>query len=50
MEEGCAMMMRLLRDAGFQNVARVATDRHPGVFATLDAGRRARSASTPCTT
>jgi acetylornithine deacetylase/succinyl-diaminopimelate desuccinylase-like protein len=38
MEEGCAFMMRLAREAGFQSVARVATDGHPGVFATLDAG------------
>jgi len=38
MTEGCEMMMRLARDAGFQNVSRVATDGEPGVFATLDAG------------
>ncbi|HEX8793367.1 MAG TPA: M20/M25/M40 family metallo-hydrolase [Polyangiaceae bacterium] len=38
MSEGCDLMMRLLRDAGFQHVDRVATDGHPGVFATLDAG------------
>jgi acetylornithine deacetylase/succinyl-diaminopimelate desuccinylase-like protein len=37
-EEGCQLMMRLARDAGFQNVARVPTDGKPGVFATLDAG------------
>jgi acetylornithine deacetylase/succinyl-diaminopimelate desuccinylase-like protein len=36
--EGCDMMMGLARDAGFQQVAKVPTDRHPGVFATLDAG------------
>jgi len=37
-EEGCALMMRLAREAGFQQVARVPTDGKPGVFATLDAG------------
>jgi acetylornithine deacetylase/succinyl-diaminopimelate desuccinylase-like protein len=38
MEEGCQLMMRLAREAGFQNVVRVPTDGQPGVFATLDAG------------
>ena len=38
MTEGCEMMMKLARDAGFQTVDRVATDGQPGVFATLDAG------------
>jgi acetylornithine deacetylase/succinyl-diaminopimelate desuccinylase-like protein len=38
MAEGCELMMRLARDAGFQSVTRIATDGHPGVFATLDAG------------
>ena len=38
MTEGCDMMMRLLRDAGFDQVTKVPTDGHPGVFATLDAG------------
>lgn len=38
MTEGCDMMMRLLRDAGFDTVNKVPTDGHPGVFATLDAG------------
>ncbi len=38
MEEGCELMMRLLREAGFQQVVRVPTDGQPGVFATLDAG------------
>lgn len=37
-EEGCAHMVRLLKDAGFQRVERVPTDGKPGVFATLDAG------------
>jgi acetylornithine deacetylase/succinyl-diaminopimelate desuccinylase-like protein len=32
------MMMRWAREAGFQSVAKVATDGQPGVFATLDAG------------
>lgn len=36
--EGCDLMMRLLRDAGFGAVKKVPTDGHPGVFATLDAG------------
>ena len=30
--------MRLAREAGFESVAKVPTDGHPGVFATLDAG------------
>jgi len=38
MNEGCELMMRLAREAGFQNVSRVATSGQPGVFATLDAG------------
>jgi len=38
MNEGCELMMRLAREAGFQSVARVPTDGQPGVFATLDAG------------
>jgi len=38
MSEGCDMMMRFAREAGFQSVAKVPTDGHPGVFATLDAG------------
>jgi acetylornithine deacetylase/succinyl-diaminopimelate desuccinylase-like protein len=38
MAEGCELMMRLAREAGFQQVARVPTDGQPGVFATLDAG------------
>ncbi len=37
-EEGCALMMRLAQEAGFQQVARIPTDGKPGVFATLDAG------------
>jgi acetylornithine deacetylase/succinyl-diaminopimelate desuccinylase-like protein len=38
MTEGCDHMMQLLRDAGFNHVAKVPTDGQPGVFATLDAG------------
>jgi acetylornithine deacetylase/succinyl-diaminopimelate desuccinylase-like protein len=38
MNEGCDLMMRLLRDAGFSSVTKVPTAGHPGVFATLDAG------------
>jgi len=39
-EEGCGQMMRLLREAGFEQVERMPTDGVPGVFATLDAGAR----------
>jgi acetylornithine deacetylase/succinyl-diaminopimelate desuccinylase-like protein len=38
MNDGCEMMMELLRDAGFQQVRKMPTDGQPGVFATLDAG------------
>ena len=38
MSEGCELMMRLAREAGFGNVTRIPTDGQPGVFATLDAG------------
>src|SRR2546428_2697051 len=38
MDEGCDLMMRLARDAGFQKTTRIDTDGHPGVFPTLDAG------------
>lgn len=40
LEEGCAHLMRLLRDAGFDHVVRMPTDGVPGVFAALDAGAR----------
>jgi acetylornithine deacetylase/succinyl-diaminopimelate desuccinylase-like protein len=40
LEDGCAHMMRLLGEAGFQRVKRMPTDGVPGVFATLDAGAR----------
>ena len=38
MEDGCRLMMEMLREAGFDKVARMPTDGHPGVFALLDAG------------
>ncbi len=38
MNEGCELMMQLLKEAGFEHVSKAPTDRHPGVFATLDAG------------
>ena len=38
MNEGCDLTMRMLRDAGFQQVTKVPSDGQPGIFATLDAG------------
>src|SRR5712664_483774 len=38
MNEGCELTMRMLRDAGFQQVTKVPSDGQPGIFATLDAG------------
>src|SRR6266498_1506186 len=38
MNEGCELTMRMLRDAGFQQVTKVPSDGQPGVFATFDAG------------
>ncbi|HEX4663084.1 MAG TPA: M20/M25/M40 family metallo-hydrolase [Terriglobales bacterium] len=38
MQEGCRMLMDMLRDAGFDQVTQIPTDGQPGVFATLDAG------------
>ena len=38
MNEGCQLMMDMLKDAGFQSIKKMPTDGHPGVFATLDAG------------
>src|SRR5881628_1268034 len=38
MDEGCDLTLRMLRDAGFGEVAKLATDGQPGIFATLDAG------------
>jgi acetylornithine deacetylase/succinyl-diaminopimelate desuccinylase-like protein len=40
MQEGCQMMIDLLKEAGFQSATRMPTDGQPGVFATLDAGAR----------
>jgi acetylornithine deacetylase/succinyl-diaminopimelate desuccinylase-like protein len=40
MTEGCDLMMRLAREAGFEQVAKIPSDGQPGVFATLDAGAR----------
>jgi acetylornithine deacetylase/succinyl-diaminopimelate desuccinylase-like protein len=37
-DEGVELMIRMLRDAGFQKAQRMDTDGQPGVFATLDAG------------
>src|SRR5947209_2058493 len=37
MNEGCELMMRFAREAGFQQVTGVPSDGQPGVFATLDA-------------
>jgi acetylornithine deacetylase/succinyl-diaminopimelate desuccinylase-like protein len=36
--EGADLMMQLLRDVGCGQVVKCSTDRHPGVFGTLDAG------------
>jgi acetylornithine deacetylase/succinyl-diaminopimelate desuccinylase-like protein len=38
MAEGCQLMMKLAKDAGFQKAECVPTEGHPSVFATLDAG------------
>jgi acetylornithine deacetylase/succinyl-diaminopimelate desuccinylase-like protein len=40
MKEGCELMIRLAKDAGFETAVRVDTDGHPSVFATLDAGAK----------
>jgi len=40
MAEGCELMIKMLREAGFQKAERMPTDGHPGVFATLDAGAK----------
>lgn len=36
--DGCELTMRFLRDAGFGEVTKIATDGQPGIFAKLDAG------------
>src|SRR5579859_7494749 len=38
MNEGCQLMMDMLKEASFGMVKKMPTDGHPGVFATLDAG------------
>jgi acetylornithine deacetylase/succinyl-diaminopimelate desuccinylase-like protein len=38
MSEGCELLIRMLKDAGFDRAVRVDTTGQPGVFATLDAG------------
>jgi acetylornithine deacetylase/succinyl-diaminopimelate desuccinylase-like protein len=40
MQEGCQLMIDMLKDAGFQTATRMPTDGQPGVFATLDAGAK----------
>ena len=40
MTEGKDLLIHMLRDAGFGKAETVATDGHPGVFATLDAGAK----------
>src|SRR5215472_14934461 len=38
MQEGCRLLMDMLRDAGFDQVTQVPTDGQPGVFAKMDNG------------
>jgi len=38
MDEGCELAMRMLSDAGFNQVTKIPTDGQPGIFAALDAG------------
>ena len=38
MNEGCELMLRLAKDAGFDRATKIPTAGHPGVFATFDAG------------
>ena len=40
MTEGCAMMMDLMRDAGFGNVAKITGKGQPAAFGALDAGAK----------
>jgi acetylornithine deacetylase/succinyl-diaminopimelate desuccinylase-like protein len=37
-DEGCQLLMDMLKDAGFQNVQKVPTDGNPGIFAVMDNG------------
>ena len=39
-EDGCRLMMQMLREAGFQSAERVPSDGQPGVLAKLDAGAK----------
>jgi acetylornithine deacetylase/succinyl-diaminopimelate desuccinylase-like protein len=39
-DEGCALTMQMLRDAGFQTVTKMPTDGQPGIFATMDSGAK----------
>src|SRR5262249_38824528 len=38
MNDGAELVAQMLREAGFDHVAKLPTDGHPGVFGTLDAG------------
>ena len=38
MNEGCELVMEMLREAGFIGVKKMPTDGQPGIFATFDAG------------
>jgi len=38
MQEGCRLMMEMLRDAGFEQVTQIPTDGQPGVYAIMDNG------------
>src|SRR5258708_20326849 len=37
MNEGCELTMQMLREAGFAQLRKVPTDRHPPIFPTLHA-------------
>lgn len=37
-DEGCQLLMEMLKEAGFQNVEKVPTDGNPGVHAVMDNG------------
>ena len=39
-EDGCRLMMQMLREAGFQSAERIPSDGQPGVLARLDAGAK----------
>src|ERR1700758_3070823 len=40
MNEGCELTMQMLREAGFEQVTKIATDGQPGIFATIDSGAK----------